>query len=161
MKKSLLIILGLAVLAGGLTISLLTFYVQPTTVVVAGYDLAAGTRLTADLLKESRVPKGAVPEGAFTSLEQAVGLVLTADRVSGDAITAYVAGDSTATAGIPAQLSPDHVAIAVDVDQATGLAGIVRAGQRVTVIAILDPQAIQRELGGQSLPVSLPPEIGS
>ncbi len=158
MKKSLLIILGLAVLAGGLTISLLTFYVQPTTVVVAGFDLAAGTRLTADLLEENRVPKGAVPEGAFTSLEQAVGLVLTADRVSGDAITAYVAGDSTATAGIPAQLSPDHVAIAVDVDQATGLAGIVRAGQRVTVIAILDPQAIQQDLGGQSLPVSLPAE---
>jgi Flp pilus assembly protein CpaB len=123
MKKSLLIILGLAALAGGLTVSLLTFYVQPATIVTAGRDLAAGTRLTADLLNESRVPKGAVPQGAFSSAEQAVGLVLTADRVGGDAITSYVAGDSTAAAGIPAQLAPDHVAIAVNVDQATGLAG--------------------------------------
>jgi Flp pilus assembly protein CpaB len=145
MKKSMIIILGLAALAGGLTVSLLTFYVQPTTVVTARRDLAAGTRLTADLLTENRVPKGAVPQGAFSSVEQAVGLVLSADRVSGDVITSYVAGDSMAAAGIPGQLSPDHIAIAVDVNQATGLAGIVRTGQRVSVIAILDPQAIQRE----------------
>ncbi len=161
MKKSLIIIIGLALLAGGLTLSLLTFYVQPTTVVAARQDLAAGTRLTADLLEESRVPKGAVPEGAFTSVEEAVGLVLTADRVRGDAITTYVAGDSTAAAGIPAKLSPDHVAIAVDVDQATGLAGIVRTGQRVAVIAILDPQAIQREAGGSVIPAYLPTETAT
>lgn len=161
MKKSFFIILGLALLAGGLTFSLLTFYIQPTTVVTAGLDLAAGTRLTADLLKESRVPKGAVPEGAFTSGEEVVGLVLTSDRVAGDIITAYVAGDSTAAAGIPAQLSPDHVAIAVNVDQATGLAGIVRTGQRVSVIAILDPQAIQRELSNRISPAFLPTETAS
>ncbi|MBE0411431.1 MAG: hypothetical protein IBX69_17040 [Anaerolineales bacterium] len=145
MKKSMIIILGLAALAGGLTVSLLTFYVQPTTIVTARRDLAAGTRLTADLLTENRVPKGAVPQGAFSAVEQAVGLVLSADRVGGDVITSYVAGDSMAAAGIPGQLSPDHIAIAVDVNQATGLAGIVRTGQRVSVIAILDPQAIQRE----------------
>jgi len=158
MKKSFLIILGLALLAGGLTYSLLTFYIQPTTVVTAAHDLAAGTRLTADLLAESRVPKGAVPEGAFMSGEEVAGLVLTSDRVAGDIITAYVAGDSTAAAGIPAQLSPDHVAIAVDVDQATGLAGIVRTGQRVSVIAILDPQAIQRELSNRTSAAFLPTE---
>lgn len=159
MKKSLIIIIGLALLAGGLTLSLLTFYVQPTTVVAARQDLAAGTRLTADLLQEERVPKGAVPAGAFTAVEEAVGLVLTADRVRGDVITSYVAGDSAAAAGIPARLSPDHVAIAVKVDQATGLAGIVRTGQRVTVIAILDPQAIQREAGGSAMQAYLPTEM--
>jgi Flp pilus assembly protein CpaB len=159
MKKSVIIILGLALLAGGLTISLLTFYVNPQTVVIARHDLAAGTRLTADLLEESRLPKGAIPEGALSAVDQAVGLVLTADRVSGDVITSYVAGDSTAAAGIPAQLSPDNVAIAVDVDQATGLAGIVRSGQRVSVIAILDPQAIQRELSNNLVPAYLPTEV--
>jgi Flp pilus assembly protein CpaB len=158
MKKSVIIILGLALLAGGLTLSLLTLFVNPTTVVTAKQDLAAGTRLTADLLKESRIPRGAVPEGAFSNVDQAVGFVLTADRVSGDVITSYVAGDSTAAAGIPAQLSPDNVAIAINVDQATGLAGIVRAGQRVSVIAILDPQAIQRELSNHLIPAYFPTE---
>lgn len=159
MKKSLVIILGLALLAGALTLSLLTFIVQPTTVVVAKSDLAAGTRLTADLLEEKRIPKGAVPEGAFPATDKVVGLVLTADRVRGDVITSYVAGDSSSAAGIPAQLSPNNVAIAVDVNQATGLAGIVRTGQRVTVIAILDPQAIQRELSNRAAPVYLPTEV--
>jgi Flp pilus assembly protein CpaB len=161
MKKSVIIILGLALLAGGLTLSLLTLFVNPTTVVIAKQDLAAGTRLTADLLKESRIPRGAVPEGAFSKVDQAVGLVLTADRVSGDVITSYVAGDSTAAAGIPAQLSPNYVAIAVNVDQATGLAGIVRAGQRVSVIAILDPQVIQRELSNHLIPAYFPTETAS
>ena len=160
MNKSFLTILGLAILAGGLTVSLLFFYVQPATVITAQHDLAAGTRLTADLLAESRLPKGAIPDGAFTAMEETVGLVLTADRVQGDILTRYVAGDSEAAAGIPAQLSPDHVAIAVNVDQATGLAGIVRNGQRVAVIAILDPQEIQLEIGNKTIPGYLPNDTG-
>ena len=156
MRKSLLIVLGLALLAGALTFSLLTLYVRPTSVVVARRDLAAGTRLTADLLEEKRLPKGAVPAGAFTAAAQVAGQVLTADRVSGDVITSYVAGDASAAAGIPALLAPDNVAIAVNVDQATGLAGIVRSGQHVTVIAILDPQAIQRQSAGSVVPAFAP-----
>ncbi len=145
MKRPILIIAGLALLAGALTFSLLTGFIQPQPVVVSRQDLAAGTRLTADLLEVKRVPKAAIPPGAFSSLEEASGLVLTNDRVAGDILTSYVAGDSSAAAGLPAQLEPDHVAIAVRVDQATGLAGIVRTGQRVAVIAVLDPQKIQRD----------------
>ena len=159
MKKSLIIIVGLALLAGGLTASLLTLYVNPKPVVIAKQDLAAGTRLTADILEESRIPKGAIPKGAFSTVEQAVGLVLTADRVSGDVITSYVAGDSSTAAGIPAQLSPDNVAIAINVDQATGLAGIVRSGQRVSVIAILDPQNIQLGASTSLVQAYLPTEV--
>ena len=155
MKKSLFIILGLAALAGILTLALLTGIVVPQTVIVTRYDLAAGTRLTAELLEEKRLPKAAVPEGAYSSIEEVAGKVLTTSRVTGDAITAYVAGDSSAAAGIPAELAPDTVAIAVEIDQATGLAGIVRPGQRVSVIAILDPQAIQLNQTVQSImPIS-------
>ena len=145
MKRPYFIIVGLALAAGALTLALLTGFVQPTSVVVAKQDLAAGTRLTADLLEESRVPKAAAPKESFSAIDQAVGLVLTADRVAGELSRPYVAGDASAAAGLPSQLDPEHVAIAVNVDQATGLAGIVRAGQRVAVIAVLDPQAIQRD----------------
>jgi Flp pilus assembly protein CpaB len=69
MKKSLFIILGLAALAGILTLALLTGIVVPQTVIVTRYDLAAGTRLTAELLEERRLPKAAVPEGAYSSIE--------------------------------------------------------------------------------------------
>ena len=63
--------------------------------------------------------KGGIPEGAYTTLAEAEGKVLTTARVAGDPITAYVAGESTA-AGIPAQLAPNSVAISIKVDQATG-----------------------------------------
>ncbi len=143
MKKSTFIILGLVLLAGALTYSLLTGVVRPAPVVVARYDLAAGTRLTADVLEVRQIPKGGIPEGAYTALEEVAGKVLTTSRVAGDAITAYVAGENEVSAGIPAQLEPDTVAIAVKVDQATGLGGVLRPGQRVSVIAVLDPGGIQ------------------
>ncbi len=154
MKRSFYIILGLAVLAALLVVSLLQGVVKPTRVVVASYDLAAGMRLTADVVELKEVPAGAVPEGAYTRIEDVEGKVLTTARATGDFITAYVAGDENAAAGIPAQLEPGHVAISVKVDMATGLAGVVRPGQRVAVIAVIDPQTIS--LNNFSAPVSAP-----
>jgi Flp pilus assembly protein CpaB len=100
--------------------------------------------LEASLLEVRTLPADAIPEGAYTTIAEAEGKVLTTARVAGDPITAYLAGESAAASGIPAQLSPDSVAISIKVDQATGLAGVLRPGQTVTVIAIVDPAAIQQ-----------------
>jgi Flp pilus assembly protein CpaB len=142
-RKSYLVIAGLALLAFILTYALLSGVVAPKPVVVAQVDLAAGTRLTADLLEVRSLPANAIPDGAYTTLAEAEGKVLTTARVAGDPITAYVAGESAAS-GIPAQLAPNTVAISIKVDQATGLAGVLRPGQTVTVIAIIDPANIQQ-----------------
>jgi Flp pilus assembly protein CpaB len=142
-NKSYFVIAGLAVLAFILTYALLSGVVAPKPVVVAAVDLAAGTRLTADVLEVRTLPGNAIPDGAYTTLEDAEGKVLTTARVAGDPITAYVAGENSAS-GIPAQLAPNTVAISIRVDQATGLAGVLRPGQYVTVIAIVDPSAIQQ-----------------
>lgn len=139
MKKSLLVVGGLVLLAGVLVYGLLTSVVKPVTIVVAARDLPAGTRLTDAVLTTKSVPGGAVDDGTFTDVQEAVGKVLTTARVAGDPITAYVAGENATAAGIPAQLEPGTVAVAVKVDNATGLAGIVRPGQKVAVIAIVDP----------------------
>jgi len=158
MKRSFLIIAILALAAFGLTYALLSGVVAPRPVVVAAVDLAAGTRLTEDLLEIRSLPEAAIPEGAYISLEEATGKVLTTARVAGDPITAYLAGDSAAS-GLPSQLAPDAVAISIRVDQATGLAGILRPGQRVTVIAVIDPQAIpQNTLQSITSPVLELPE---
>jgi Flp pilus assembly protein CpaB len=144
MKRSYLVVGGLALLAFILTYALLSGVVVPKPVVVAGSDLPAGTRLTADLLEVRTLPGSAVPEGAYSTLAEAEGKVLTTARVSGDPITAYVVGESSAASGIPAQLAENTVAISIKVDQATGLAGVLRPGQTVTVIAVIDPGAIQQ-----------------
>ena len=143
-NKTFFVIAGLAVLAFILTYALLSGVVVPKPVVVASMDLTAGTRLTADLLEVRTLPGSAVPDGAYTTLAEAEGKVLTTARVAGDPITAYVAGESSAASGIPAQLADNTVAISIRVDQATGLAGVLRPGQTVTIIAIIDPGLIQQ-----------------
>ncbi len=162
-RNSFLVIGVLALIAFGLTYALLSGIVQPSPVVVAKLDLAAGTRLSADLIELKTLPRGGIPSGAYTSVEEAVDKVLTTARVAGDPITSYVAGESNASAGIPAQLAPDSVAISIKVGQATGLAGVVRPGQRVVVIGVIDPSRIQQgnyqSISGQAYP--LPDESNS
>ena len=143
-RKSYLIIAGLALLAFILTYALLFGVIAPKPVGEARVDLSAGTRLTADVLAVRSLPANAIPKGAYTTLAEAEGKVLTTARVAGDPITAYVAGESAVSSGIPAQLAPNTVAISIKVDQATGLAGVLRPGQSVAIIAIVDPSAIQR-----------------
>lgn len=155
----------LALIAFGLTVNLLRAYVQPATVVVARVDLPAGTKLTADVLELKEVPKSAVPEGAFTRIEDAVGLTLTTARARGDVITAYVAGEAAAS-GIPSQLRAGHVAMAVRVDRATGIAGMLRPGQTVTVIALVDLSQIQLPQAAfvaqaPAVPVAPPPVLAT
>ena len=143
-RKSYLIIAVLALLAFILTYALLFGVIAPKPVVEAKVDLSAGTRLTADVLVVHSLPANAFPNGAYTTLAEAEGKVLTTARVAGDPITAYVAGESAVSSGIPAQLAPNTVAVSIKVDQATGLAGVLRPGQTVAVIAIVDPSNIQR-----------------
>jgi Flp pilus assembly protein CpaB len=144
MKRSYLVVAGLALLAFILTYALLSGVVVPRQVVVAKSDLPAGTRLTAALLEIRTLPGSAVPKDAYATLAEAEGKVLTTARVAGDPITAYVAGESSAASGIPAQLAENTVAISIKVDQATGLAGVLRPGQTVAVIAVVDPSGIQQ-----------------
>lgn len=142
-NKSLIFVLFVAVIAFTLVYALLLGVVKPVTVVVAKLDMAAGTRLDASLLTTRSLPAEAVPAGAYRTIAEAEGKVLSVSRVAGDIITDYVAGESDIS-GIPAQLEANTVAISIKVDQATGLAGMVRPGQYVTAIGIVDPQKISQ-----------------
>ena len=48
-----------------------------------------------------------------------------------------------ASVGLANQLLPGHRAVAVHVDQASGLLGVLRPGDHVAIVAIVDPQAAQ------------------
>lgn len=132
----------IAVVAVAATYLILNATVKPVQVVVAAQDMNAGTLLTADNLTVRTVPRGGLPDGTYSSEADLVGQTLIVDRVSDDPITQYVVGASNADSGIPAMLEANTVAIAIRVDQATGLAGVLRSGQKVTVIGIIDPSVI-------------------
>ena len=144
-KRSPIMVIGFAILIGFLVIALLNGTIRPTSVVVAKVGLAPGTLLTADLLEVRSIPAGGVPSDAFKDIKDVEGQMLTVGRAPGDLITASVVGESAAS-GIPSQLEPGHVALAVRVDMASGVAGLIREGQTVTLIGMLAPDVVQNAI---------------
>jgi len=96
-------------------------------VFLAGASLPAGARLTAGYLELRQVHTSDVLPGALGSIEEAEGQVVTIARAPGDQITADMLGDAAAV-GIGSQLQDGHRAVAVHVDQASGLVGVIRPG---------------------------------
>ena len=140
-QRSPILVIGLALIIGVLVIALLNGTVRPTQVLVAKVGLLPGTLLTADLVETRSIPAGGVPSDALRSLDEAQGQMLAVGRAPGDLITQSVLGQASAS-GIPSQLEPGYVAMAVKVNQSSGVAGVVREGQNVTVIGMLPPSVL-------------------
>lgn len=105
---------------------------EQTQVAVAAVDLPAGHILTQGDLVMKGVPADLLPpEGAITDPAVAVGQALRIDRSAGDLILAAHLGEK------PVTLQPDERAVAIQVSDSAGLAGIIRPGDRVGVTAIL------------------------
>jgi Flp pilus assembly protein CpaB len=155
-RMTLPLVLALAVVIS--VFILLNSTIKPVQVVVSKQDLMAGTLLTQDLVEVRTMQRGNLPAGTFSNPIDVIGKTLVVARVAGDALTSYVVGDAASASGIPAMLEPNTVAIAVHVDQATGLAGVLRPGQTVTIIGIIDPSKITQ--GQASLYAAAAPDLG-
>ncbi len=140
-KRSPFTAIVLAVIIGLLVIALLNGVVRPTQVVVARVSIAPGTLLTKELVELRTIPAGAKPADALSKVEDADGKMVAVGRAPGDLIVQSVLGE-VAGAGMPAELSEGHVAMAIHVDLSSGVAGLLRAGQTVTVIGMLSPDLI-------------------
>jgi Flp pilus assembly protein CpaB len=141
-KRSPFAAIVLAVIIGLLVIGLLDGVVRPTQVVVARVAIAPGTLLTKDIIELHTIPAGAKPADALTKIEDATGKMIAVGRASGDLIVQSVLGEA-AGAGLPAELPDGHIAMAIHVDLASGVAGLLRPGQSVTVIGMLSPDLIK------------------
>jgi Flp pilus assembly protein CpaB len=145
-KRSPIVPIVLAVAIGLLTILLLNSVISPTPVVVAKVSIAPGTILSADLLEVRTLPAGGRPADGYSKIADVEGEMVAVGRAPGDPITTSVLGDNS-SAGIPSQLEPGHVAIAVNVDLSSGVAGLLRPGQTVTVIGLLTPDVLSSQAG--------------
>ena len=153
-KRSPFTAIVLAVIIGLLVIALLNGVVRPTQVVAARVPIAPGTLLTADLVELRTIPAGAKPADSLTTIEEASGKMIAVGRAPGDLIVQAVLGEA-AGAGLPAELPEGHIAMAIHVDLASGVAGLLRAGQTVTVIGMLSPDLIQQG-PSTALPLDIP-----
>jgi len=141
-KRSPLAAIVLAVVIGLLVIALLNGVIRPTQVVVAKVSIAPGTILSDSLVELRTIPMGAKPSDAATRIEDVNGKMLAVGRAPGDFIVTSVLGE-IAGAGIPAELPEGHVALAIHVDMASGVAGLLRPGQTVTVIGMIAPDILK------------------
>lgn len=150
MQQRNLIIIGVAVFIGLIAVYLANTYFsgvqrqqdreaaqgQLAQIVVATQPMQFGTALGSTNLRLANWPANSVPQGAFVSVEEAmrggrvalrpiaVGEPILADKVSGEG------GRATLASVLPEELR----AVSIPVNQVTGVAGFVRAGDVVDVV---------------------------
>lgn len=128
MKKILPIVLAVAAFLAVLV--LLTPSPQ-TKVAVAAADLPMGHVIeSADMLLKS-FPKDVLPEDVVTDPAGVVGLTMLTNRSKGDILRKSSVGVESLA------LQPDERAVAINVENASGFAGLLRPGDRVGISAVM------------------------
>ncbi|HWB65957.1 MAG TPA: RcpC/CpaB family pilus assembly protein [Mycobacteriales bacterium] len=126
---------------------------------VAARDLSGGRPLGRDDLRPERLPAAALPKGALTGAAP-VGRLLAAPVRAGEPLTdvRLVSADLLAALGDAGDL-----AVSVRVSDGAGLTSLVRAGDRVAVIATAAPGdgLAQPETVADDLQVLAVPGVGS
>jgi hypothetical protein len=126
---------GLPIALGLITAILLVAALWPKetpqrTLVVAARDLGAGTTLVAADLTTAQVDAARAPADAISEPGRLVGQTLAVVRFAGEPVTPRHIGPAVT-------LAPDERGIAVKVQADTGLAGLLRPGMKVGVVATL------------------------
>ena len=100
-------------------------------VLVAANDLSMGHVIEAGDLIYATFPSDMIPEDAVYETDMIAGLTLLTGRSKGDIIRMSNIGSE------PMALAPNERAVAITVDNASGLAGLLRAGDQVGVTAVI------------------------
>ena len=103
--------------------------------VVANQELAFGSPILPQNVKMVSWPASSVPDGAFTSLQQATsGRVALRPIVAGEPILASKVSGENGRATLSANLPAGQLAFAVPISEVTGAGGFVRPGDVVDVL---------------------------
>ena len=103
-------------------------------VVVAKADIALSTRIRADQVEIKRVPLAAISAGAFADVSQVIGQVARQPVTAGGQITATTLSGGVSGAILDVNTPAGLRAIAVRVDQTSGVGTIIKAGDYVDAI---------------------------
>ncbi len=155
--KNIGIAVALALVAGLLTVFYVTNYKKDVrsaessvTVYVAAKDVPSGTpgeEIAADgFLTQQAIAKRSVTPGAISSPEQLAGLVASGEIYAGEQVTTR-RFSTEETRGIRAQITGTERAVSVAGNKQQTLAGTLKAGDHVDVIASWNvPEAIQNHV---------------
>jgi pilus assembly protein CpaB len=129
--------IGAAVLASGSKPPVIVEKAPASTIVVAAGPLEYGTMLTDDNLREAPWESSILPEGSFRSkadlLKDGTRAALTSMKRNEPILRSRITGPNE-PASLAALTEPGMRAVSFRVDEARGVAGFVRMGNRVDVI---------------------------
>ncbi len=106
---------------------------DPTYVFIATRDLPVGTLLAADDVERMIAPKAFTPPSIVTKLQAIVGKEISAKILVGEAISERRLHQKTPERAATA-IGVGHVAIAIKIDNISGVAGGVRPGDIVDIL---------------------------
>lgn len=110
--------------------------VDTTPVVIAATDIPLGTRLTSDYLVVNDWPSKSAPKGAFSSLEEIEGRVVVSRLGAGTPVLKAELAEPGSGAGLVALIDQGNRAMAIRVDEVTGVGGFILPNSIVDVISV-------------------------
>lgn len=147
-------VLGLAV--GGMALKVFMNVLQkaqaaPTdlvSVVYASTDIEPTLEILDSMVEVRHVSKGSAPETGFGDASEVVGRVTTYPIPKGTPIAAMLLAPKGTPPGMAVMIEEGFRAVAVKIDESAGVAGWIKPGSRVDVIAMLSNP--DRSQGNQS-----------
>ncbi len=115
------------------------------SLVVAARNLEPGTEIKPEDLSSQRWPLESVPKGAFFKNKGLIGRVVPNGLLKGEPIMVSKLAPKGAEGGMSAVVSDGMRAVTVKVDDVIGVAGYVKKGDRVDVLATADTGAFNKD----------------
>lgn len=110
-------------------------------VVVAHQRIPARTQITAQMIELKELPEKYINERAAVDSKEVVGKIAKSDILPGEQVLRdKLAKDKETTDGLSYLLQTGKRAVTVAVNEVSGLAGLVRPGDRVDVLGTFDIQ---------------------
>jgi pilus assembly protein CpaB len=129
-------LLALALVAGAIAGALYFIAAQRVDMVVASRDIAVIRALLAEDLEVRSVPPDALPAGAVSRIDDAIGRVPIAPLWQGQPLVVHALADDAATFHTGLTLRPGERAIAIPVAAVSAVGGAISPGARVDVLAV-------------------------
>jgi len=112
---------------------------QLSPIVVAKFEIPAGTRLTDQQLRVARIPRKHEIEGAFQKIDNNLLGQVTVARVSeGEPITASHLGLAGSNSDLSLIIPEGYRGMTVKVDDVVGINGFIMPGTLVDIVMIID-----------------------
>lgn len=115
---------------------------QGVIAIVAKVDIAPKTKITPEMVGEVRVPPEYIQPGTVTSLDKVVGIVTREHIVSGEQVSERRLVREGKSVGFTGIIPRDKRAVTVAVNEVTGVAGFVRAGDYTDIVVTFDTAAV-------------------